>query len=584
MSKEQIKILLVEDDEDDYILTEDLLSQSERGKFEVEWVSSYEDALELVIQNSYDICLFDYRLGGHSGIDLLREAITTGCTVPIIMLTGQGDGEIDIEALQAGAMDYLNKAEINAQLLERSIRYAIERKKTEDRIVQMAYFDSLTELPNRSLFYDRLKQALEQSKRYGWTLALLFLDLDNFKRINDTLEHRIGDLLLKGVADRLGSYVRSADTIARQGGNAVANTIARLGGDEFTVLLTEIHSMRDAAKVAQRILTTLSEPFRLDGHEVYMTASIGIALYPADGEDINTIIKNADTAMYHAKEHGKNNFQFYKESMNATALERLQLESALRKAIERDEFVLHYQPRVDIACNCIVSTEALIRWNHPEHGIIAPMDFIPLAEETGLILSIGEWVLKTACMQNMTWQQMGCHNKPVAVSLNLSGHQFRQVNLIEIIEKVLADTNLPPDFLELEITESVIMSNADATITTLNKLKDMGVLLSIDDFGTGYSSFGYLKRFPIDNIKIDRSFIKDITANSEDATIVKAIIAMAHELKLKVIAEGVETEEQSQLLRSFRCDEMQGYLFSRPVTPERITEMFLNKEKINVEF
>jgi predicted signal transduction protein with EAL and GGDEF domain len=584
MNKEHIKVLLVEDDEDDYILTEDLLSHSERIAFEVEWVSSYEDALEGVRQNNYDICLFDYRLGSHSGMDLLREAIAEGCTAPIILLTGQGDGEIDIEALQAGAMDYLTKAEINAQLLERSIRYAIERKKTEDRIIQMAYYDSLTELPNRSLFHDRLKQALEQSKRYGWTLALLFLDLDNFKRINDTLEHRIGDLLLKGVADRLSCYVRSADTIARQGGNALANTVARLGGDEFTVLLTEIYSMRDAAKVAQRILATLSEPFRLDGHEVYMTASIGIALYPADGADINMLIKNADTAMYHAKENGRNNFQFYKESMNATALERLQLESSLRKAIERNEFVLHYQPMVDIESNCIVSTEALIRWEHPEKGIIQPMDFIPLAEETGLILSIGEWVLNTACMQNMTWQQLGNYNKPVAVSLNLSGHQFRQVNLIGIIEKVLADTHLPPDFLELEITESVIMSNADATISTLNKLKDMGVRLSIDDFGTGYSSFSYLKRFPIDNIKIDRSFIRDITASSEDATIVKAIIAMAHELKLKVIAEGVETEEQSQLLREMGCDEMQGYLFSRPVAPERITEMLVNKEKINVGF
>jgi predicted signal transduction protein with EAL and GGDEF domain len=584
MNKEHIKILLVEDDEDDYILTEDLLLQSKHSKFEVEWASSYEDALELFLQNNYDICLFDYRLGSHSGMDLLREAIAAGCNVPIILLTGQGDGQIDIEALKAGAMDYLNKAEINAQLLERSIRYAIERKKTEDRIVQMAYYDSLTQLPNRSLFHDRLKQALEQSKRYGWTLALLFIDLDNFKRINDTLEHRIGDLLLKGVADRLGSYVRSADTVARQGGNALANTVARLGGDEFTVLLTEIYSMRDAAKVAQRILATLAEPFRLDGHEVYMTASVGIALYPADGEDIDTLIKNADTAMYHAKEHGKNNFQFYKESMNATALERLKLEGDLRKAIEKEEFILHYQPRVDVECNCIVGTEALIRWNHPVHGIIAPMDFIPLAEETGLILSIGAWVLKTACMQNMNWQQMGCHNKPVAVSLNLSGHQFRQINLIGIIEKVLAETNLPPNFLELEITESVIMSNADATITTLNKLKEMGVQLSIDDFGTGYSSFGYLKRFPIDNIKIDRSFIKDITVSSEDATIVKAIIAMAHELKLKVIAEGVETEEQSQLLRGFGCDEMQGFLFSRPVTPEKITEIFVNNEKINVEF
>jgi diguanylate cyclase (GGDEF)-like protein len=479
--------------------------------------------------------------------------------------------------MKTGAADYLYKGEINANLLDRSIRYAIQHKRAEDRILRMAYFDNLTSLPNRALFHDRLKQALAHAERYEVNSALMFIDLDNFKRINDTLAHRVGDMLLQGVAERLSRYVRTSDTIARQKEIGITNTVARLGGDEFTVFLTEIMSMENVAKVAQRILTILSQPFQLEGHEVFTTGSIGIAIYPYDGTETDTLLKNADIAMYHAKEQGRNNFQFYKKSMNETAFDRLTLENSLRRAIERDEFTLYYQPRMDIQSGDVIAMEALLRWEHPEKGIIQPADFIPIAEESGLIIPIGEWVLKNACAQNKLWQESGLHTR-ISVSLNISGRQFRQAGLIQIIKKVLDDFSLDPRCLELEITESVIMKNAELTMRMMKKLKKMGVKLSMDDFGTGYSSFNYLKQFPLDIIKIDRSFIQDVTENREDATIVKAIIAMAQSLQLKVIAEGVETEEQLEFLRQHGCNEMQGFLLSRPVPPEEVVRFFGDKK------
>jgi diguanylate cyclase (GGDEF)-like protein len=579
VNAEPVKILLVDDDEDDYIMTKDLLSEVQGRKYYLEWETTYDGALELIRTREYDIFLFDYRLGERSGLELMREAISLDCKSPIILMTGQGDHDVDIEAMKAGAADYLYKGEFNANLLERSIRYAIQHKRAEDRILRMAYFDNLTSLPNRALFHDRLKQALAHAERYEVNSALMFIDLDNFKRINDTLAHRVGDLLLQGVAERLSRYIRTSDTVARQKEIALTNTVARLGGDEFTVFLTEVKSMENVAKVAQRILNILSQPFQLDGHEVFTTGSIGIAMYPHDGTETDTLLKNADIAMYHAKEQGRNNFQFYKKSMNETAFDRLSMENSLRKAIERDEFLLYYQPRLDIRSGEVVALEALLRWQHPEKGIIEPADFIPIAEESGLIIPIGEWVLQSACAQNKIWQESDLHMR-IAVSLNISGRQFTQASLIHIIEKVLADFSLDPRYLELEITESVIMQNAEVTMRMLQKLKRMGVKLSMDDFGTGYSSFNYLKQFPLDIIKIDRSFIQDVTKNREDATIVKAIIAMAQSLQLKVIAEGVETEEQLEFLRAQGCNEMQGYLLSRPVPPKEVEGFFGDKKNI----
>lgn len=580
MNFDRIRVLLVDDDEDDYVITADLLSDISERSYELQWASTYEDALRLIEEETFEICLFDYSLGERSGMDLLREAIRRGCNVPIILMTGRGDSDVDLEAMRAGAADYLCKRDMNRDLLDRSIRYAIQHRRAEDRIVRMAYYDNLTNLPNRALFHDRLKHALAHAERYEVNSALLFIDLDDFKRINDTLAHRIGDFLLQGIADRLSRYIRTSDTVARQKEFGVTNTVARLGGDEFTVFLTEINSLENVSKVARRILNILSQPFELEGHEVFITASVGIAIYPNDGKDMDTLLKNADIAMYHAKEEGKNNFQFYKQSMNAAALERLNMENSLRKAIDRDEFFLLYQPRMNIHTGEIVALEALLRWNHPERGTMLPADFIPVAEESGLIIPIGEWILRNACRQIQQWQKMDFFAR-TALSLNISGRQFRQESLVRSIERTLGDFSLNPKYLELELTESVIMDNPEVTADVLKRLKGMGVTLSMDDFGTGYSSFNYLKRFPLDIIKIDQSFVQHVTKQAEDATIVQAMIAMAHSLRLTVVAEGVETEEQMAFLREHGCDEMQGYLLSQPAPPGDVLS-FLKKYEFRI--
>ncbi|MEW6601180.1 MAG: EAL domain-containing protein [Nitrospirota bacterium] len=562
-----IKILLIDDDEDDYVVTRDLLSEARGLKHSLHWVPSYEEALGMLCENKYDVYIVDYRLGERTGLDLLYKASCQGCRAPFILLTGVSDHETDIKAMKAGAADYLVKSEISAPLLERSIRYAIERKRTEERIYHMAFYDSLTNLPNRVLFQDRLKLALANAERYQHMSAVLFLDIDNFKRINDTFGHLLGDRLLKEVAGRLSSIMRKCDSVTRDS----PDLFARLGGDEFTVLLNVIGEIEDAARVANRIKETISRPFNVDGYEIFITSSIGIAVYPADGQEIDSLLKNADAAMYHAKEHGRNNYQYYKQYMNAAAFERLTLENDLRRALERNEFVLHYQPLIDIATGAITGMEALIRWIHPENGIIPPSDFIPLAEETGLIIPISEWVIKTACDQSNNWRAEG--HQPVPVSVNLSSQQFQQKDFIKDLSGILSETGMSPRDLILEITENTVLQNTKTSFASLNELTEMGLLLVIDDFGTGYSSLSYLRSFPIHAIKIDRSFVNEISTDSDNTAIVKAIISMAHSLKLKVVAEGVESEEQLAFLCGQRCDEVQGYLFSPPLPPDEISNL-----------
>ena len=459
-----------------------------------------------------------------------------------------------------------------------AIRDVTERKEAEERIRYLAYYDSLTGLPNRTFYKELVGRALLMAKRHRWTIAVLFIDLDYFKRINDTLGHDIGDQLLRTVADLVKTCIRKSDFIARSEAEELENVVARLGGDEFIVLLNEIAHSQDASRVARRVLKELARPFTLAGHEVFVTASIGIALYPVDGDDAETLFKNADVAMYHAKNQGRNNYQFYTKSMNAMSLQRLDLENDLRKALDRGEFLLYYKPTVDVKTRKIIGAEALIRWKHPSKGIILPGEFIPLAEETGLIVPIGEWVLRTACSQNRAWQHDG--HKPFRVAVNLSGRQFDQENLVEVVSKVLHDTGLDPEHLELEITESTIMKNPEKAATTLHKLKGMGICLSIDDFGTGYSSLANLKKFPLDTLKIDRSFVMNITADSDDAAITTAIIAMAHSLKLGVVAEGVESEDQQSFLRERACDAVQGYLFSRPIPPEEFIKLVSDEKSL----
>ncbi|HBA71962.1 MAG: two-component system response regulator [Geobacteraceae bacterium GWC2_55_20] len=436
------------------------------------------------------------------------------------------------------------------------------RIRAESEIQQLINYDTLTGLPNRSLLHDRLHLAIAQAAREKNLLGVLILDLDRFKGINDALGHRAGDKLLKLVANRLGACVRETDTLAR------------LGGDEFVAILVGVSHAEGITKVAKKILTIVSEPVYIEGHEIYSTCSIGIAVYPMDGEDSHTLLKHADLAMYQAKEQDRNNFQFFSRDMNIKVLERMMLENSMRKALEREEFFLVYQPQVDSRSGRITGMEALLRWQHPDLGLLSPDKFIYLAEENNFIIPLGEWVLRTACRQNKAWQNQGLPS--VRVAVNLSAKQFGQYHLDQVIASTLMETGLEPEYLELEITESTIMKDAEQNTVILQKLKDMGVSLAIDDFGTGYSSLSYLKHFPISRLKIDRSFVRDITTNTDDAAIAEIIIDIARSLKLNVIAEGVETRAQMQFLSFNNCVEMQGYLFSRPVRADEFAKQLKN--------
>ncbi|RFC36195.1 MAG: diguanylate cyclase (GGDEF) domain-containing protein [Candidatus Nitrotoga sp. SPKER] len=439
--------------------------------------------------------------------------------------------------------------------LTANISYALEYIKKEEKLNYLAYNDVLTGLPSRTLFHDRLVQALTNAHRHGDRLGVLFIDLDNFKNVNDSLGHHAGDILLKQVATMFSVCMREGDTVAR------------LGGDEFVVILDSITSEDDAWMVSQKILKLMAKPLIIEGHELIVTCSIGIALYPKDGEDAKALLQSADGALYLAKNKGRNNAQFCTTEMNAKALERLTLENELRQAIYRQEFVLHYQPRIDLASGQITGMEALVRWQHPVQGLLYPTKFIPVAEESGLIVPLGEWVLRTACEQNKAWQLAGL--KPINIAVNLSARQFKQQDLIEIVTRILKETELDPCYLELELTESMVMQNVETAITTLSQFRAIGVKLAIDDFGIGYSSLNYLKHFPISFLKIDQSFVRDITTNRDDAIIAKIIISMAHDLGIRVIAEGVETDGQKSFLSLHHCDEMQGYLFSMPISAEK---------------
>jgi len=427
------------------------------------------------------------------------------------------------------------------------------------RIEYLAYHDGLTALPNRSLFNKLLSQAISQAQRSNKQLAVAFIDLDRFKQINDTLGHEAGDELLKEVATRLKSCLRESDIVAR------------LGGDEFVVLLTELTDEKYAATVAQKIITAIARPFVLLGQEFRVTASIGISTYPLDGADEQTLTKNADIAMYQAKEDGKNNFQFYSEKLNANSLERLTLESSLRHALERGEFQLHYQAKRDIATGQITGMEALLRWQSPDLGMVAPMQFIQVAEETGLIVPIGKWVLQTACLQNVAWQKQGLPRLKIAV--NLSARQFTDEHLLRDVAATLKSTGMQARLLELEIHESLLIQDIEKTLKILTALKALGVKIAIDDFGAGFSSLSTLQRFPLDTIKIDRSYIRDITIRDEDSSLTEAIIAMGKSLSLTVVAQGVETKEQADFLREHACDEFQGFYFNKPVSAKQFTEL-----------
>ena len=427
-----------------------------------------------------------------------------------------------------------------------------KRKKIEKALEHQAYHDTLTDLPNRTLFLDRLDQAIFQAERHGDQLAVLFIDLDRFKQINDSLGHAVGDDVLRKVAGRLQMGMRQVDTIAR------------LGGDEFTVLISDLEKPQYAAAVARKIINAFSSALDIGGNQFYITTSIGISLYPQDGTIASELLKNADVAMYQAKDNGRNTFEYYSQRMSELAFERILMETHLRHAIEQEQFFLHYQPQCDLHSGTISGMEVLLRWNHPELGMVAPTTFILLAEETGLIIPIGEWVLENACKQAAAWYSKGY--VPGRIAVNLSGKQIAMDSLFPTVERILKTTGCSPHWLELEVTESFIMKEPELAIANLSKLKALGIELSIDDFGTGYSSLAYLKRLPISKLKIDRSFVRDIYEDDDDKAIVRAIIALGKSLGLKTIAEGLETQQQRDLLVEEGCNEIQGFFFSHPLS------------------
>ncbi len=534
----------------------------QRDGFRVEEAANGEQALAMAGELHPDAILLDAMMpvmDGFTACARLRE-LPGGGEPPILMVTAQEDADSIERAFAAGANDYIPKP-VHLAVVSQRVRRVVEASRAERHVRHLAYNDTLTGLPNRVLFMDHLSQRIRRANGQGQQIAVLFLDLDRFKYVNDTLGHDVGDRLLISVANRIQHSIRGGDCVAR------------FGGDEFTVALDDIVNPTAAASVAaQKIIRALTAPFEIDGHDIFISTSIGISIYPRDGDEANALLKHADTAMYRAKRNSSG-FAFYESGMEASLSAQVKLENALRRALERDELAVHYQPKAKLVGGRLAGAEALVRWRHPERGLISPAEFIPVAEETGLIARIGEWVLRQACAQAMAWRAAGLPDQVVAV--NLSGHQIKRAGFVEEIARVLEETGLPPALLELEITESVLMEQARETLATLNQLKELGVGLAIDDFGTGYSSLSYLKRFPVDTLKIDRSFINDADRNPDDAAIVTGIIALAHSLRLNVVAEGVETRGQLDFLADAGCDHIQGYLLSRPLPADEFQARFL---------
>lgn len=556
---------------DDEPTTIDVLEMFLRGEGYENFVTTTDspNAVALARRERPDILLLDLMMPEVGGLEILREIRNDKELkhLPIIILTSSTEPELKLEALELGATDLLAKPVDPSELALR-LKNTLTAKRYQD---QLTYYDALTGLPNRRLFAEQLERTLQRASRTSADCALLHINLDRFKQINDVLGHKRGDILLQEVAKRLERSIRVSDSLGSSGVPEANNPLSRVGADEFSVLLPGMGKVDLASRVARRILKDLSTPFDLDGNATFVTASIGISFYPNDGDNAETLLGSAVSATSHAKKRGCSNFEFYDPSLNLEAAERLKLENQLRQAVENKEIRVYYQPKVEISSRKIIGAEALMRWEHPELGFVGPEQFIPIAEEAGLIGALGEWILRTSCMQNQAWQSAGL--PPISIAVNVSAMQFQGEGFVEVVANSLRASQMDPKYLVLELTESVIMENPDETVTMLNAIKEMGVRISVDDFGTGYSSFSSLKRFPIDELKIDRSFVQNIPDDKDDAAIANAIVLIAHTLGLTVVAEGVETEAQLEFLGGCGCDTYQGYLCSRPVPPEQFQRL-----------
>ena len=576
------KILVSDDDMNVRLLTRQCLEAE--GMTVVE-AADGQQALEAFLRERPDLIFLDVEMPGLSGLEVCRRirAMPQGESIPIMIVTGSDDRKSIDDGFEAGATQYKTKP-VNWSLLGRDVQYMLRAsnafnslKRQEDRLRYLAYYDPLTNLPNRRSFNEQLTRILKRAQRLDHSAALLFIDLDNFKRINDSIGHGRGDRLLVEIAKRLAGELREDDAInyfsdsnAGEVDPGDRNTeIARLGGDEFTVVLSDVRDVRDVEGVAQRVIQTLSEPIALHSHNPVVTPSIGIAMYPQDGLDADSLVRNADTAMYAAKADGRACFRFYNEEMNARSVEQLKLEEDLREAMREGQLELRYQPQVDTRTGRVVSLEALVRWKHPIRGLISPGDFIPVAERTGQIIELGEWVLSEVARHCTYWETLGLDDFRVCV--NISPLQFNQPDLVERVRYFLDHSGLDPARLELELTESAIMTDAKTNIDKLRQLNELGLDLAVDDFGTGYSSLSYLKRFPISTLKIDQSFVADMSSQ-DGVAIVDAIIVLAKTLNLRSIAEGIETQDQLRHLAAQHCDLLQGFFFARPLYPEDVPD------------
>ncbi len=563
-----LRLLLVEDNPDDEAL---VLRAIRKGGFNVEHtrVDNREDLLEALKSDDWQIVLSDYQMPEFNGLAALNVVKSRNKDLPFIIVSGTIGEEVAVEAMRNGAQDYLMKDNLTRLVpaIRRELSDADERnalRQARETLRYQALYDEVTSLPNRWLLRDRIGQALAFARNKENNVAVLFLDLDRFKNINDTLGHNVGDMLLKSVACRLKESLFERDTLAR------------LGGDDYIILLTDLPDKKVAEKVAKRLLDSFKRPFIIHEKEIYVDCSIGIAHYPENGDDVDVLIKHAESAMYYAKEQGRNNIQLSSEEIQTATAQRFEIENDLRVAIKASQLRVFYQPQFSLPDGKITGIEALVRWQHPSHGLIPPDKFIPVAEETGLIIPLGEWVLRNAIADMQKMRELGC--QPGRIAINLSARQLYHVDTPGMLESVLKDAGIGTDVLEIEITESGIMQNPERAEANLKQMKEMGVSISIDDFGTGYSSLAYLKRFPIDTLKIDKSFVRDITFDKGDATLVQTVIAMAEALQLRVIAEGIETQEQHDYLARFGCDEGQGYMYARPMPCDDLIGFFRDKE------